>query len=104
MEPLTASKLRTTKMTKVADIRNVCGPLGVTQLITISATELGTYMRLARLPHGPTLTYQINEYTLAADLTNLQARATTGNSVEFLHSPLVVLSNFSAPAGVSEAL
>ena len=102
MEPLTATKLRTSKKTQIKDILNVAGPLGVTQLISISATELGTYMRLARLPHGPTLTYQVNEYTLASDLTNLQNRPTTGNSIEFQHSPLVVLSNFSAPAGVSE--
>lgn len=56
-----------------------------------------------RLPHGPTLTYKINEYTLNGDVGNVQSRPTTGNSFEFLHSPLVVLSNFSAPPGVDEA-
>lgn len=56
-----------------------------------------------RLPHGPTLTYKIKEYTLNADVSNVQSRPTTGNSFEFLHSPLVVLSNFSAPPGVDEA-
>lgn len=56
-----------------------------------------------RLPHGPTLTYKIKEYTLNADVGNVQSRPTTGNSFEFLHSPLVVLSNFSAPPGVDEA-
>jgi ribosome biogenesis protein SSF1/2 len=102
MEPLTASRLKLRKNTSMTDILNVAGPLGVTQLICFTATELGTYMRIARLPRGPTLTFQVRDYTLASDLNVLQRRSSSSNSFEFQHSPLVVLSNFSAPAGVGE--
>lgn len=103
MEPLTATNLQVRKRNKVQDFVNVAGPLGVTQMVVFTATELGTYMRVARLPHGPTLTYKIKEYALVGDIGQVQQRPTTTNSMEFLHSPLVVLSNFSAPPGVDEA-
>jgi len=54
MEPLTAAKLQVRKRNKIQDFVNVAGPLGVTQMIMFSATELGTYMRVVspspRLP------------------------------------------------------
>ena len=46
MEPLTAAKLQVRKRNKIQDFVNVAGPLGVTQMIMFSATELGTYMRV----------------------------------------------------------
>ena len=56
-----------------------------------------------RLPHGPTLTYKIKEYALSSDISAVQSRPSTTQSMEFMHPPLVVLSNFSAPSGASEA-
>ena len=48
MEPLTATKLQVRKRNKVQDFVNVAGPLGVTQMIMFTATDLGTYMRVVR--------------------------------------------------------
>ena len=103
MEPLTASNLHEKKGNKIADFLNVAGPLGVTHMVVFSGTELGTYMRLGRVPHGPTLTYKINEFSLCADIQRAQKRPSTPRPNDYLQSPLVVLSNFTAAAGASAA-
>lgn len=48
MEPLTATKLQVRKSNRVQDFVNVAGPLGVTQMVMFSASDLGTYMRVVR--------------------------------------------------------
>ena len=40
----------------------VAGPLGVTHLINFTKTDVGTNMRVARLPRGPTLTFRVKAY------------------------------------------
>ena len=57
MEPLTATKLHVKKSNRLQDFVNVAGPLGVTQMIMFSASDLGTYMRVVRRRRlSPTLT------------------------------------------------
>ena len=43
-----ATKLQVRKSNKLMDFVNVAGPLGVTQMIMFTASELGTYMRVVR--------------------------------------------------------
>eukprot|EP01051_Picozoa_sp_SAG22_P014723 SAG22_NODE_1828_length_3492_cov_69.414677_2_plen_478_part_00 len=101
MEPLTASKLHEKKSNKIADFLNVAGPLGVTHMVVFSGTELGTYMRLGRVPHGPTLTYSVKSFSLCSDIQRAQKRPAAPRPTDYMQSPLVVLSNFSAGASGS---
>jgi ribosome biogenesis protein SSF1/2 len=43
-----ATKLQVRKSNKLQDFVNVAGPLGVTQMIMFTASDLGTYMRVVR--------------------------------------------------------
>lgn len=59
MEPYTASNLKMRKKNMLKDLVSVAGPLGVTNFIMFSKTPHGTNMRIARLPRGPTLSFQV---------------------------------------------
>jgi len=94
MEPYTATKLKVNKKNVVKDFVHVAGPLGVTHLLMLSKTEMGTYLRFCRTPRGPTLTFKIQEYSLTKDVVTLLKKPKTfGN--QFKKPPLLVLNGFS---------
>ncbi|XP_029399697.1 suppressor of SWI4 1 homolog isoform X2 [Mus pahari] len=64
MEPLTATRLQVRKKNSLKDCVAVAGPLGVTHFLILSKTDNSVYLKLMRLPGGPTLTFQINKVNL----------------------------------------
>ncbi|SPQ98218.1 unnamed protein product (mitochondrion) [Plasmodiophora brassicae] len=78
MEPFTARRLQERSKTRLRDILSVCGPLGVTHIVALSQTDLGT-----------------NQYTLLADVARMSRRPVTSLQNHLQHPPLVVLNNFS---------
>lgn len=52
----------------------MAGPLGVTHFLLLSASPNAPYLRVARTPRGPTLTFRVCAYSLAADVANAQTR------------------------------
>lgn len=94
MEPYTASKLKVNKKNVVKDFVHVAGPLGVTHLLMLSKTEVGTYLRFCRTPRGPTLNFKIQQYSLTKDVVSLLKKPKTF-SMQFKKPPLLVLNGFS---------
>ncbi|EDO34519.1 predicted protein, partial [Nematostella vectensis] len=94
MEPFTASHLKVRKNNVLKDFVHVAGPMGVTHFLILSKTEIGTYLRLARLPRGPTLTFKVSQYSLAKDVISLLRRPKTIGS-QFKRPPLLVLNGFT---------
>ncbi len=72
---------------------HVAGPLGVTHLLIFSKTESNNYLRIGRIPRGPTLTFKLQAYSLSKDVLALQNRPKSPGS-DFKTAPLVVLNNF----------
>jgi ribosome biogenesis protein SSF1/2 len=64
-------------------------------MLCFSTTETGTYLRLAKLPRGPTLHFKVEQYCLAKDVAASQRRPHSPKT-EFLHPPLVVLNNMQS--------
>ncbi|KAG9319192.1 hypothetical protein KVV02_007146 [Mortierella alpina] len=93
MEPNTATKLRERKNNRLRDFVAVAGPLGVTHFVILSRTDHGTNMRIARVPRGPTLSFQVKTYSLAKDIAAMQ-KAPKSPGLEFHVAPLLVLNNF----------
>ncbi|KAG0357106.1 Brix domain-containing protein [Gamsiella multidivaricata] len=93
MEPNTATKLRERKNNRLRDFVAVAGPLGVTHFVILSRTDHGTNLRIARVPRGPTLSFQIKTYSLAKDIAAMQ-KAPKSPGLEFHVAPLLVLNNF----------
>lgn len=93
MAPNTALKLKETKNNVLKDFVSVAPALKVTHLLAFSQSATGTHLRILRLPQGPTLTFQVLNYSLVKDVVKNQKKPhSPGN--EFLHSPLVVLNGF----------
>merc|ERR1712071_413537 len=97
MEPNTASSLKASDKNTIKDFVSVSGPLNVSHLVMFSRSEISPYMRLCRLPHGPTLTFKILQYSLSKDIVSVQKRQHTYDK-QYLTHPLVVLNNFSGEA------
>lgn len=74
----------------IKDFLNVAGPMGVTHFLIVSKTETAPYLRVARTPQGPTLTFKIHEYSLALDVAKSQLRPRSPPDL-FKNSPLVMV-------------
>lgn len=98
MEPYTATNLKLRKKNVFKDLVAVAGPLGVTNFIMFSKTPHGTNMRIARLPRGPTLHFQVEKYSLCRDIVSALKKPQTFEG-QFHHPPLLVLNNFKPNNG-----
>jgi len=95
MEPYTAADLKVKKQNCLKDFVNISGPLHVSHLIIISQTEVNGYLKLIRLPRGPTLHFSIEEFSLCKDVVSSIKRPST-NQKQYLHQPLLILNGFNA--------
>ncbi|XP_074570854.1 peter Pan-like protein [Curcuma longa] len=93
MLPHTALKLKEKKRNKLKDFLNVAGPMGVTHFLMLSYPKSIPHLRVARTPQGPTLTFEVQEYSLAADIARSQSRPSFPKEL-CDNSPLIVLSGF----------
>ncbi|XP_047169148.1 peter Pan-like protein isoform X1 [Vigna umbellata] len=93
MLPYTALSLREKKRNNLRDFLNVAGPMGVTHFFILSKTASSPYLRVATTPQGPTLTFKIHEYSLAADIARSQLHPRCPKDL-FKNSALIVLSGF----------
>ncbi|KAL2945361.1 Peter Pan-like protein [Bienertia sinuspersici] len=95
MLPYTALKLKEKKRNSLKDFLNVAGPMGVTHFLMLSKTHSAPYLRVAKTPQGPTITFKIHEYSLAVDVAQSQLRPRCPQDL-FKNSPLrIVLMNYN---------
>lgn len=94
MEPNTAVNLKVRKNNVMKDFVHVAGPLGITHFIIFSQTKIGSYMRITRLPRGPTLHFKIHEFSLARDVISMLKRPKTYGT-QYKQPPLMVLNGFN---------
>ncbi|XP_065068375.1 suppressor of SWI4 1 homolog [Rhopilema esculentum] len=95
MEPYTALNLKVRKNNVLKDFVHVAGPLGVSHFLILSKTETSTNFRIARLPRGPTLTFQVQEYSLMKDVAAIVKKPKTVGK-QYNYPPLLVLNHFNA--------
>ncbi|KAJ8942243.1 hypothetical protein NQ318_003090 [Aromia moschata] len=91
MEPFTASK---GKKNTIKDFVAIAGPLHVSHLSIFSQTEVGMYLKIMRLPRGPTLTFKVHNYSLSRDVVSSLRKQLVVEEA-FKHSPLIILNSFS---------
>lgn len=89
MEPETASRLKERRKNKLRDYLSMCGPLGVSHLLLFSKSESGnTNLRIAVTPRGPTLHFQVENYSLCKDVMKA-LKHPKGGGKEYITPPLV---------------
>ncbi|KAJ5172183.1 Brix domain-containing protein [Penicillium capsulatum] len=97
MEPDTAVRLKERKSNRLRDYTVMAGPLGVTHLLLFSKSKTGnTNMRLAVTPRGPTLHFQVENYSLCKDVERALKRPQSGGQ-DHKTPPLLVMNNFNSP-------
>lgn len=94
MEPFTASCLKPRKKNAIKDFVSIAGVLHVSHLCIFTSTELGMYMKVARIPHGPTLTFQVHNYSLTRDVVSAMKKQFVFEKL-YQTAPLIVLNSFS---------
>ncbi|XP_058805407.1 protein Peter pan [Phymastichus coffea] len=94
MEPFTASELKERKRNTIKDFISVAGVFHVTNMSIFTKTELGMYLKLCRVPRGPTLTFKIHNFALARDVISTMKKQLVFDEA-FKHSPLIILNKFS---------
>ncbi|XP_074647043.1 suppressor of SWI4 1 homolog [Tubulanus polymorphus] len=94
MEPFCARNLRARRKNTLKDFISMAGPLNITNILSFTKTENGMYLKVMRLPRGPTLTFKIQEYTLSRDIVSSLKRHYS-DPKQFDHHPLLVMNNFT---------
>ena len=79
----------------IKDFIKVAAPLGVTHFVFFTSTANHNHMKIARLPRGPTLSFNISEYALSKHVRSTQKRPIDASNA-FHTNPLVVLNNFTS--------
>ena len=97
MEPHTAKNLKESKSNKLKDFVQVSGPLGISHFVMLSSSDANKYLKIAKTPRGPTLTFKIHSFSLARDVAATQKNP-RNPAKAFLSPPLVVLNNFGDEA------
>ncbi|RNA10457.1 Peter pan, partial [Brachionus plicatilis] len=95
MEPYTARDLKVSRKNNLKDFVSIAGPLHVSHLLIFSQTELGDYLKITRLPRGPTIHFKLIEYSLTNDVLSSFKKKHT-HQKQFLHQPLLILNGFNA--------
>jgi len=98
MSPHCSMKLKVQKKNTIKDFKHAAGVFGVTHFQVFTATESGTYLRLMRFPHGPTLHFRVVSFTLMRELISAaraSVRGIAGSPTFYQNPPLIVLNNLS---------
>ncbi|XP_076122489.1 suppressor of SWI4 1 homolog [Alosa pseudoharengus] len=93
MQPYTAESLKVRKKNVLKDFATVAGPLGVTHFAIFTKTKTSVNLRLARIPKGPTLHFNVSKYALVKDVVS-SLKKHRMHEQQFTHHPLLVLNNF----------
>lgn len=72
MYPYTALKLKDRKKNTIKDFISVAGQYGVTHMMMFSQTDKACYLRFLKNPKGPTITFKVDQYSLAKDVVKFQ--------------------------------
>lgn len=100
---LSNGHLQERKSNRLRDYTVMAGPLGVTHLMLFSKSKTGnTNMRLAVTPRGPTLHFQVENYSLCKDVERSLKRPRSGGQ-DHKTPPLLVMNNFNSPNATEDS-
>eukprot|EP00392_Amoebophrya_sp_AT5.2_P006069 g6079.t1 len=94
--PNSAIKLKESRMNKMRDYVNVASHFHVSHVNTFSqggksGTSNNCYFKIGKLPHGPTLSFVLKEFTTAKDVRGNQKKPRDSGK-DFLEPPLLLLN------------
>jgi len=97
MEPNTAANLKIKKKNVIKDFLAVASIFHVTHLIVLTRTSKAMYIRYCRIPHGPTLVFKVEKFSLCRDVISSLRKAVVVPNLH-MFAPLLVMNGFSNSA------
>lgn len=100
MLPYTALKTEVSSKASFKDIVTYATKVWITHFLIFSITEISPILKIAKLPHGPTLTFRIKEYSTSNQLNDLRSSLKRSFGLDYTHyteamkehPPLVILN------------
>lgn len=100
MYPYTAINLKESKVNSIKDFLSIVDLYGLSHMIMLTNTDKNSYIRFAKMPRGPTITFRLPEYSLAADVFEDARKNSKYNpkplTKSFNHVPLVIMNGFNS--------
>lgn len=96
MYPYTAINLRESAANNMKDFLSLVDIYGFSHMMMFTNTEKSSYLKLAKMPKGPTITFKIKDYCLSSDIfkeSGINQRPLTKN---FDHVPLIIMNGFNS--------
>lgn len=84
-----------TKGNVLKDYISIASYFHVTHLGVLSRTQISPYLKICKVPRGPTLSFRILKYTLARDVLSSLKKQVTFDA-QFQHHPMLILNNFNS--------
>lgn len=98
MYPYTAINLKESNVNTLRDFMSIVDVYGLSHMVILTNTDKASYLKLGKLPRGPTATFKISDYTLAGDIfdhiESLKKQNPKPLNRSFNHVPLVIMNGF----------
>ena len=102
MYPYTAINLKESKANSIKDFLSIKDVYGLSHTMMLTNTEKASYLKLAKMPRGPTVTFKMDKYCLSSDIfehlssiDDNKKRAFKPLTKSFNHIPLVIMNGFN---------
>jgi len=102
MYPYTAINLKESKANTIKDYLSIKDVYGLSHMMMLTNTEKASYLRLAKMPRGPTVTFKLEKYCLSSDIFEYLSTLQDGKrrifkplTKSFNHVPLVIMNGFN---------
>lgn len=93
--PFCAINLKEKNSNKMKDFLSLVDIYGFSHMFAFTNTEKNSYLKLAKLPSGPTITFKINKYCLAGDIFRENENDGKALIKLFNHTPICILNGFN---------
>ena len=96
MYPYTAINLKEKKSNNMRDFLSLVDIYGYSHMMMLTNTDKHSYLHLAKMPRGPTITFKIDNYCLNTDIFNAEdVKHKKPLNKNFDHIPIIVMNNFN---------
>lgn len=96
MYPYTAINLKESSANSIKDFLLPVDIYGFSHMMMFTNTEKNSYLRFAKMPAGPTITFKIKDYCLSNDIYESQTRDKRPLTKNFDHIPLIIMNGFNS--------
>ena len=96
MYPYTAINLKESTSNNIKDFLSLVDIYGLSHMMMFTNTEKNSYLRLAKMPKGPTITFKIKSYCLSSDIFRSSEHNKKPLTKNFDHIPIIIMNGFNS--------